>query len=196
MQPEKPASTKSSAEDLARQAWRKSFEELDTDPNALALAGRVNLRINALEAFKAVYHTAKVYLKVHTIAAGAATPWEFVELGKDCVHAVMSALDAFRETMTDLEYAACVVLSAHEDGLPPAEFERALKEFLSGAQWEKLPWYMGFTETYVRGARDALAEDDSFEAVIVSLSKKKWLRKQGDKLSFVERHYTWGLSRD
>jgi hypothetical protein len=184
-------------ESVALQAWRESFETERSPGPEQALFGRVNLRINMAQALKAVYHTTKLYLKAKVaLLTGGATPWEFAELAHDAVEVVIATLNAVRETMSDLPYAACVVLSAAEDrGLTPSEFELALNAFVTDLEWEKLPWYMGFSEKNVDNARKALSNPGAFAALLTKLEDDDWLSHQGDKLVFKARHYVWGLKQ-
>lgn len=181
----------------ARDAWSAVFERSAPDGNVVALFGGANVRLNAVQALKAVYHSTKLYLKFKAIAlTGGAVPLEWLGVAADLRGLATATLDALREKLTDVGYAACVVLSAHPDGLTEAEFEGALRRFVDELGWAEQPWYMGFNADRIAEARKALAAPDAMHALVSSLYRDDWLVRDGDRLRLRPRHFAWGFSID
>lgn len=185
-----------SLQDL-QSAWHESAtSESVKDPNTQWLLGGVNLRVNALKALKAVYLSTKLYLEgTLVLATGAIGPVEIASLGKNLFDVVVTTLDALRERLRKSTYVACVVLAGAPAGLTPAELEHELKAFLVGAEATRLPFYMGFTESFLRDARNEIGAPGAFAVILEDLRQGKWVTVADDgRLSFKERHFVWGAS--
>lgn len=185
-----------SLQDL-QSAWHEvATSEVVKDPNTQWLLGGVNLRVNALKALKAVYLSTKLYLKGKlALATGDLGPQEIASLGKNLFDLVVMTLDALRERLRKSTYAACVVLAGNPAGLTPLELEHELKAFVEGADAAKLPFYMGFTESFLRDTHKEIESPHAFEVILDDLRKGKWVTESDDgRLFFKERHFVWGAS--
>lgn len=176
-------------------AWEEvAIKEAVKDPNTQALLGGMNVRVNAFKALRAVYLAAKLYLKGKlALATGSHGPEEVASLGKLLFDLAMTTLDALREQLRKSTYAACVVLSGHPDGLTPSELESELKAFVALADAAKLPFYMGFTESFLSNARKEIESPRAFDVILEDLRKGKWVTESDGRLFFKERHFVWGV---
>lgn len=184
-----------SLQDL-QSAWKEvAIEEVVKDPNTQALLGGVNLRVDARKALKAVYLTTKLYLKGKlALATGDLGPQEIASLEKMLFDLVVTTLDALRERLRRSTYAACVVLAGNPTGMTPDELERELKVFVEGAAAAKLPFYMGFTEEFLRSVHNEIESPRAFQTILEDLRKGKWVTESDGRLFFKERHFVWGAS--
>jgi hypothetical protein len=173
--------------------WREAATaEVVADPNTQWLLGGVNLRVDLLKALKAAYLTTTLCLKGKlAIATGNLGPTEMLALGKLLFDACVTTLDALRERLRNSTYVACVVLAGNQDGLTEVELEREIKAFVDGADAAKLPFYMGFTESYLDEARKEIRSPNAFKVVLDDLRKGKWVTESDGRLFFKERHFVW-----
>lgn len=184
-----------SLQDL-QSAWREvAISDSFKDPNTQWLLGGVNLRVNVLKSLKAVYLTTKLYLKGKlAFATGNLEPQEIASLGKTLFDIVVTTLDALRESLRKSTYAACIVLAGNPAGLTPVDLERELKVFIEGADAAKLPFYMGFTESFLRDAHKEIESPRAFQVILDDLRNGKWVTESDGLLFFKERHFVWGVS--
>lgn len=190
---------KNGQEDVSQQDLQSVWNEVAVaqavkDPNTQALAAGVNFRVDISKALKAVYLSTKLYLKGKlALANGQVGPLEIGSLGKMLFDVIVTSLDAVRETFTyKSTYTACVVLAGHPAGLTPSELERELKAFAEGADAEKLPFYMGFTEEFLSSVRKEIESPRAFEEILKELRDGKWVQESNGRLFFKERHLTLG----
>jgi hypothetical protein len=172
-----------------RAVWQGSYSKTP-DPNTKFLLGGVNIRLNAFQMLKAAWHTSEFCAKVKGVAVMAVLdPVGLLDLPMTLFHAISSGLEAVRESMTPLEYVACVVLAGKES-MPEAAFPHALRDFLKpGAQ---CPWYVA-TRHQVEQARQTLA-DEGIGELIATLEQNKRIRREDDQLIFVPRNWELGIS--
>jgi hypothetical protein len=166
------------------------------DPNTQWLIGGVNVRVNALQALKAVYLSAKLYLQGSlALTTGSVGPIEIAKLGKNLFDLVVTTLNALRERLPKSTYAACVVLAGSQGGLTTAELERELKAFVESANSSKLPFYMGFTSDFLSDLRKELESPDAIGVIVDDLRRDQWILVEEDgRMTFRERHFVWGVS--
>lgn len=168
--------------------------KLPADKEVKALALGLNWRINVLDTLKAAYNTTKACITtVGCVLIGHASPLEVIEIGRDVWHALIATCGALAETMTPLEYTACVYLSSRTDPITEADFNTGLTEFLTSAQATELPWYMGMTRSRVQTALKELLVPDGFAELMAVLRNHDRLIEQDGKVNFKPRNITLGL---
>lgn len=180
-----------------QELWLETTKIVDTTAATPAqqLLGGVNIRVDVAKTLKAVYLSAKLYLQGHAaLVTGAITPWEFAKIAKTTWDLTITVLHAVRETMSELNYTACVVLSDAPDGMTEQRLLEEIADFLNSVRPNELPWYMGFTDGFVEEARKALTVPHAGRDVVAYLEKENWIRREGDTLIFKPRHMTWGFN--
>jgi hypothetical protein len=174
-------------------AWQGAGEVVPSDQTTQALIGGVNLRVDVLKAFRAVYISAKVVLSTKKIVlTGVTHPAELLGLAKDVFDAVVTTLDALRERMTALTYTACAILAQHPQGLSPEDLEKAIRDFLGGVSAADMPWYLGLTKDHAANALEELSRSKAFDDLMARLVDDDWIDRVDGRLRFRPRHYTWG----
>lgn len=173
--------------------WQEAVVTM-SDPNTQFLAAGRNFRIGVFSALKAAFHAAKAIFEVNkAIFLGEIMPWDVFGIAESAYHAVTNVLEALSESLSALEYVACIVLGSNEKGLSAKQLEEKLHEFLDAdlADRGKRAWYLGLTESRLSDAKDELDSTIPFHALIEKLNEKKFLEKSGNKWKFKSRHVDW-----
>jgi hypothetical protein len=176
-------------------AWSAAAEK-QYDQQTKALFGEVNIRLNVASALKAVWTTAKICFKAKKAAlTGMLGPEEIMGIGADVFGVIVSGLNAIRETLLPLEYAASVVLSSFPEGATSDEFDKRLREFLETGKGVDLPWYLGMSKGNLQSALEDLKQDGRFAELVRDLKEKDLITEEKGQLTFKPRHFTWGFSQ-
>lgn len=177
------------------QLWSGVVVEVPADANTKALGLRGNFRVNVLQAFKAAFHTVKVYLeaKAAMVTGSILTPWELAKLAKGGLDALVATFRAFYESLSEAEYITCIVLSDAGAGLTEAELQSHVQEFVGSLQHTEMPFYLGLTDKFVANAKHALAVPNPMDAIVAELVKRDFVERKGDKVCFKPKHFEWGL---
>ncbi len=167
------------------------------DPQPKALIAGVNFRVNVMKAFKAVYLSVKFYIETKKmLVTGIMNPVEVLKIPWDVYDIIIATLDALREKMAVLDYTACVVLSNSPNGFEEKDFKEAIEKFVQIENVDDLPLYLGFSSKRILESRKAMTSSTWFDDLLKRLDHDDWLERNGSRIKFEPRHYTWGLKID
>lgn len=174
--------------------WVSAVAMAPADPSTKALALRGNFRVNVLQAFKAAYYSAKLYIdgKV-ALATGAVTPIELAKLAKGGIDAAIATFRTFYETMSEAEYVTAFVLSQAADGVSEQELHAGVLAFIDSVPVDGVPFYLCLGKSVLANARAALTGPGAMTDVAKNLVERGLAQWQGDKLQFKSKHLEWGF---
>ncbi len=180
--------------DQVERLWASAVAMAPGDPSTKALAFRGNVRVNVLQAFKAAYYSAKLYIEGKVaLATGAVTPIELAKLAKGGIDAAIATFRTFYETMSEAEYVTALVLSQVGDGVSEQELQAQVLAFIDSVPVDGVPFYLCLGKSVLANAKAALTGADAMTDVVKSLVKRDLAQRQGDKLQFKAKHLEWGF---
>lgn len=175
--------------------WSEAISRVAGDPNTKQIGARGNFRINVVQALKATYYTAKLYVEGKVaIATADFTPWTLAKLLKGGYDAVAATLRTFYESLSEAEYVACIVLSRADSGLTPEELREETLAFVGSKNFDSLPFYLGLSDAFVAEARKVLETANAVDSVVVELDERGLVDRRDGRIYFKAKHFEWGFT--
>lgn len=161
-----------------------------------ALAFGVNFRINIIKALQAAWETAEVAIKTIAATHVPFDPVTWLDISAEFFGAAHTIFSSLIQRMSPMDYIACVVLSAHQEGMTEIEFQDALKSFLDHPNQDQFSWYLRLSDDAITRAKDVLRGKNWYQDLLKSLRELKFLNENQGKLKFHSRNYTVGWKGD
>ena len=177
--------------------WSAALTSIPSDADAQALGLRGNVRIDVLQAFKAVFYTTKAYINGKIVlTTGSITPYELSKLVTGGVHAVIATIRTFYESLSEAEYVTCVVVSyADATGVRESNLQKQVLSFVDSVDHKKLPFYLCLGDSVVANAKRVFEDSDAMMRVVNGLVDRNLLERNGDTLHFTSKHFEWVFNK-
>jgi hypothetical protein len=164
--------------------------ERDSAGKALVAGRRIRIHVGQL--LRATWLTLKA---VGSGLEVPANPLAILKLGVETFAAASGALSAVQESLSAVEFMACVALGAEKDGIDEEELSANLAFLCDEVPVELFPWWLGIDRTLLAKARLGVQPPNTVKHVVEALEKRGLVeRRSTNKLIFMDRAMVWQLT--